>query len=266
MLKKFFSIAIIFVLSLQVMAQTPAKKAAEQVKAPSIVKKLAQPKQGAQQRGAIATPEFNKRKNVRVAKSSAVSRALATKRSTTQSTRNISFIYPPYQDTATQVWYEGTGAVTTAIAEKEGYTYHGSGSYDWGQAISRCWVTIYFTPAVSGQYNISVEAYQEGRFELNVGRFGDEVYGYRTLGIYVDGQGYNENRLQECYLNKKGYTKPSFKEWGEVGKTYTLQAGRRYEISAYTEIGGWSNGNYTTWQTAMASCAIGPFKMQYLGR
>ena len=68
MLKKFFSIAIIFVLSLQVMAQTPAKKAAEQVKAPSIVKKLAQPKAGAQQRGAIATPEFNKRKNVRVAK------------------------------------------------------------------------------------------------------------------------------------------------------------------------------------------------------
>lgn len=251
-MKKLFMLCIAFLVAITVSAQDIKNIKPEMKRlAPKTSKAPVQ----------APTAQFNKAKSLKQAKSATLSSAFANKKS---NTRSASFIYPPYQKADSETWAQGTGFIRTADAQKEGYTYHSSSSYDWGSATSRCWNIVYFSPVVSGYYRVTVESYQEGRFELNVGRNGQQAYAYRLIGVNVDGLGYNTNMLNEYYLASKGNQKPACKGYGYVEKEYYFQAGRTYTLAGYTEVGGWSNGDNTTWHTANVSCTVGPFKVEFL--
>lgn len=206
------------------------------------------------------TAQFNKAKNLKVTKSATLSAAIANKKRNTPST---SFFYPPYQKADAESWAEGTGYIRTADASPDGNTYHSSSSYNWGSATSRCWNDVNYTPAVSGYYRVTVEFYQEGRIELNVGRNG-QAYAYNLIGLNVAGLGYNTNMLNEYYLASEDNQKPDCQGNGSVEKEYYFQAGRTYTLSGYTEVGGWSNGGNTTWNIVNVYGTIRLFKVEFL--
>jgi hypothetical protein len=176
-------------------------------------------------------------------------------------TENTSFIYPKYQAADTQTWKNGCGHVNEAKAQVTGYVAHDSYSYNYGETGSRCWNIVSYKPEVSGTYRVTVEAYQEGNFKLNVSTNGQQAYAYRLVGINVYGLDYNTNMLDEQYLDSKDSKKTAFKETGSVSKEYYFQAGKSYTLIGYTEVGGWSNGDDSTWYRAKVKCAIGSFKI-----
>ena len=251
-MKKLFMLCIAFLVSITVSAQD-IKSIKPEMK--GLASKTSNAPVGA------PTAQFEKAKNFKVEKPATPSSAFEKQKSKNNS---VSFIYPPYQKSDSESWSEGTGYVRTADAQKDGYTYHSSSSYDWGSATSRCWNIVYFKPIYSGYYRVTVESYQEGRFELNVGRNGQQAYAYRLIGVNVEGLGYYSNMLSEYYLASKGNQKPSCRGTGYVEKEYYFQAGKTYTLTGYTEVGGWSNGDNTTWYTANVSCTVEPFKVEFL--
>lgn len=184
----------------------------------------------------------------------------------TKARAGFTYIYPPYEEAWEQIWKKGTGQTGKVLAEKDGYTFHSGSSYAWGMATSRCWLGFYYIPPRTGRYNIQLEAYQEGTLRTYLASQG-EVYAYRNIGVSIEGVDWAGKTLSDLYFNRPvGEKNHHFADWNTVGKEFTLEAGRTYWITGYSEVGGWSSGDSNAWQTTSAVSAIGPFVIQFLGK
>lgn len=187
------------------------------------------------------------------------------------------YVDPPYIASYIQpssftdpAWVAGTGYIQTAEVQTNssgfpnGWTVHQAGSYAYGKAASRCWVKCMFTPLKTGNYEVSVRVWQQGTLKAACG-YSSQAYAYRTVGIFVGGQTYQAVTAEELYLNyKSNMQQRTFNAPTNVARVYTLYAGQTYEIWGYTEVGGWSSGDSSTWQTTDVLSYIGPFKIKGL--
>lgn len=188
----------------------------------------------------------------------------------------VVYIHPPYIQGWVQpinknnpAWISGTGYLATAEVQispnnsyPTGKTFHSSGSYGYGKASSRCWVKISFTPMKTGNYHVQITSWQKGYLQAACG-YNSQVFAYRTLGLYIEGLGYQSTTLQEIYLNIRTQKQVQpFNSRAVSSKTFYLYKNRTYNIWAYTELGGWSAGDNRTWQTVNAACYLGPFMIK----
>ncbi len=200
------------------------------------------------------------------AMSSTMKKAFAKQKT---ASRGTTILYPPYMNGWVQKWTDGTGYIPFAESQKDqygrptGFTFQGGSSYAYGMASSRCWVSCVYVPSQTGNYEIIVDCYQEGALRAACGYSNSEVYAYRTLGIMVEGIGYEARVLSELYFDRPiSEQNKRIQEWQSARKTFYLQAGKSYNICAYSEVGGWSAGDSQTYQITNITSAIGPFTIQ----